>query len=722
MNNEENEMKKISLYILLLSLTLVFTACAPETVVETVVVEKEGETVIETVVVEKEGETIIETVEVEKVVEVQVTPTPSYITEATKDLIGNLEGAVHVTDLPASYSEAPMLAEKVAAGELPPVEDRLPVEPLVVQPLSIGQYGGDYVRAFTGVGDVWGVRRPVCNDRFLWWDYTGNDVMPNLAKGYEMLDDGATLRLYLREGLMWSDGVDVTTDDILWWYENIYNNEDVSGTGRLAQLQFAGEDIIIEKVDDYTVDYKSSGPNWLFPETLTGFNGSTSPCTWMNANFGGGIAPAHYLEQYHPDFAGLAEVEGMAAEGGFDTWVQFFQNKASWEFNADMPVLTPWKTVAGNEANQPTWILERNPYYWAVDTDGNQLPYMDRMVNNIAQDREVLNLRAISGEYSFQSRHLALEKLPVYLENQGRGNYTVYLDPGAYGSNVQLRLNLTVADPVLKELFNNLDFRKALSAGIDRDQINEAFFLGIGTIGSPIPDPANPYYPGDEYRNMNHTLDVALANELLDGIGLTDTDADGYRLRPDGERLSIILNTVDAFVDNTGIGEMLADQLKEIGVDIIVEQVDRDGFGAIAPLNEFHAYLWDNGGTDRLFATAENLFALGSSSTFGPLHGQWYVTSGAEGEEPPQYVQDIMNGWTQGREVSAEERVAIGHQIWVDYVENVYAIGIVGLSPATLGVRIANNDLGNVPGRQLIGTDFWTPAISHVDTLYWMTP
>lgn len=710
-------MKKISLFVLLLSLIFVLMACAPEKVVETVIVEKEGETVIETVVVEKEGETVIETVEVERIIE--VTPTPSYITEATKGLIGELSGAVVSYDMPASFNEAPVLAEKVAAGELPPVEERLPVEPLVIQPLTIGQYGGDYVRAFTGVGDVWGVRRPACNDRFLFWDYTGSEVIPNVAKGYEMLDDGATLRLYLREGLKWSDGVELTADDILWWYDNIYNNQDIYGTGRLAQLQFGGEDILIEKVDDYTVDYKSSGPNWLFPETLAGFNGATSPCTWMNAGFGGGVAPAHYLEQFHPDFVGLPNIEAMAADGGFDTWVQFFKDRASWEFNAELPVLTPWMTVKGNEANQPTWIMVRNPYYYAVDTEGNQLPYMDRMVNNIAQDLEVLNLRALAGEYSFQSRHLTLDKLPLYLENQGRGNYTVYLDPGSYGSNVQLRLNLTVADPVLKELFNNLDFRKAISAGIDRDQINEAFLLGIGTVGSPIPDPANPYYPGDEYRTMNHTLDVALANELLDGIGLTERDGDGFRLRTDGERLSIIISTVDAFVNNTGVAEMLADQLKDIGVEVIVEKQDRDGFNAIASLNEFQAYLWDNGGTDRLFASAENLFAIGDTSTFGPLHGQWFVTNGAEGEEPPQYIQDIMNAWTQGREVSEDERVAYGNQIWTTYVENVYAIGIVGLSPATLGVRVSNNNLGNVPGRMLIGTDYWTPSIAHVDTLYW---
>ncbi len=650
-----------------------------------------------------------------------VTPTPAYVTTVTRDLIGDLEGAVHITDgeLPSGYQEAPMLTEKVEAGELPSVEERLPDEPLVVEPLSIGTYGGDYVRAFTGTGDVWGVRRPACNDRFLWWDYTGNRIEPNVAQGYEMLDEGATLRLYLREGLKWSDGAPMTADDILWWYDNIYQNEEIFGAASIAQLQFAGEDIVIEKVDEYTVDYKSVGPNWLFPETLAGFNPVTSPCTWLGTNFGGGIAPAHYLEQFHPDFAGLDSVEQLAEKEGFDTWVQFFQNKASWEFNADLPVLTPWMSVPGHEANQPTWILERNPYYWTVDTVGNQLPYMDRMVNNIAADREVLNLRAIAGEYTFQSRHLGLEKLPLYLESQGQGDYQVYLDPSGYGSNVQLRLNLTVADMVLRELFNELDFRRAVSLGINRDQINEAFFLGLGTPGSPIPDPANVYYPGDEYRMLNHEYDVETANQLLDDLGLTDTDSAGYRLRPDGERLSITIKAVNAFVDNAGIAEMLADQLQDIGIEVIVDVVDREAFDEQAVENEFHAHLWDNGGTDRLFAESYNLFASDDSSTFGPLHGAWYVTNGTEGEEPPEWIKNIMEAWQQGREVSPEERVEIGQQIWRDYVENAYALGIVGLSPATLGVRIARNGVGNVPARQLIGTDFWTPAISHVDTLYW---
>ena len=207
---------------------------------------------------------------------------------------------------------------------------------------------------------------------------------------------------------------------------------------------------------------------------------------------------------------------------------------ADWRRNPDLPVIMPWKMVT--PINTPSWTMERNPYYYAVDTEGNQLPYIDKIQMTLAENLEVLNLRAIAGEYDWQERHTDLGKLPVFLENQEKGNYTVRLDPAANGADAALQTNQSFeADPEIGKWLRNRDFRHALSLGIDRDQLNETFWLGIGTAGSVAPAEESLYSPGPECRKKWATLDVEQANKLLDGIGLTQKDAEGFRLRSDGK-------------------------------------------------------------------------------------------------------------------------------------------------------------------------------------------
>ena len=253
-----------------------------------------------------------------------------------------------------------------------------------------------------------------------------------------------------------------------------------------------------------------------------------------------------------------------------------FLAKNDWALNPDLPVLSPWKTVT--PINTPTWTLERNPYSVFVDTAGNQLPYIDKVVLTLAENLEVLNLRAIAGEYDYASRHVDLGKLPVFLENQQKGNYKVYLDPGDYGGDLIIKFNLNYdADPEIAKWFNTADFRRALSLGIDRDQINETFWLGTGTPGSVVPADSNKYNPGPQYRKLWSTLDVKKANEMLDKIGLAKKDAEGYRLRTDGKgRLRIEIMTLGGqFVQYTQIAEMIREQWKKIGIDLQVQEVER---------------------------------------------------------------------------------------------------------------------------------------------------
>src|SRR5512144_2761462 len=274
----------------------------------------------------------------------------------------------------------------------------------------------------------------------------------------------------------------------------------------------------MRKIDDYTVAFEFPEPYAFFVDQLAGSTGIGAGLATRGAfqNWGGAYAPAHYLKQFLPKYSSEEAANRKAKELGFDNWVSLLRNRYSWALNPELPVMTPWRTLS--PINTPTWAMERNPYFWAVDTGGTQLPYIDRITMTLAENAEVANLRAIAGEYDIQERHMHLSKLPVFLENAKKGNYTVHLDPGRNGSDVALHLP-------------NQDGRHALALGSDRDQLNAAFWLGVGTAGSVAPAPDTLYSPGPEWNKKWGVLDLKQANELLDKVGLTKKDSEGYRLR-----------------------------------------------------------------------------------------------------------------------------------------------------------------------------------------------
>ena len=639
-------------------------------------------------------------------------------------LIGKLEGPEVVTDpanSPNVFKEAPQLAELVKAGKLPPVAERIGQDPLVIKPLhEIGKYGGTWRGGFTGPADFWnGFRCCSGPDHLMFWDYTGDKAVPNIAKGLEMQDGGRSWLVHLRRGMKWSDGQPFTSDDFVFWYEDIYKNKDLVPTPS-AQMAINGKQGEIQKVDTYTVRFKFPDPYYMLPDVLAG---ATDLAGQGFAYRGmGGFAPAHYLKQFHPKYVGQAELDKKVKDAKFDSWVRMFLAKNDWALNPDLPVVSPWKTVT--PINTPTWTLERNPYSVFVDTAGNQLPYIDKVVLTLAENLEVLNLRAIAGEYDYQQRHIDLGKLPVLLENQQKGHYKVYLDPGDYGGDMIIKFNLNYdADPEIAKWFNTADFRRALSLGIDRDQINETFWLGTGTPGSVVPADSNKYNPGPQYRKLWSTLDLKKANEILDNIGLAKKDAQGYRLRADGKgRLRIEIMTLGGqFVQYTQISEMIREQWKKIGIDLQVQEVERSLALKRTAANEQQLGAWNNDGSEHLFTFPLHVFPfeLAAVSTSGPLYVKWFHSAGTQGKEPEPRMKELMENWKKAFGVPEKERIQLGKDIWKIAVEEVYIVGVVGLGPAANGVRIVKTNMGNIPARQYNSPDGKTPAISRPVTFYW---
>lgn len=652
------------------------------------------------------------------------TPPASRANTPGKDLIGTIEGPTLITDpaqFPKQFSEAPQLAELVKAGKLPPIAERIGQDPLVFKPLrATGKYGGTWRRGFTGPADGQNGHRVAGGDRLLFWEaakYPKN--VPNLAKDWKVENGGRAITVLLRKGAKWSDGMPFTANDIMFWFDDIYNVKDLVAV-KSANLSVNNKPGTIVKVDDFTVQFKFEDPYPMFVDVLGSSISVFAGHAIQGQNNMGGFAPKHYMQQFHQKYAAPDDLAKKIAEAKVDNWVSLFKLKNTWHLNPDLPVMTPWKTTT--PANTPTWTLERNPYYYGVDDKGNQLPYVDKIVMTLAENLEVLNLRAIAGEYDMQARHLDLGKLPVFLENQQKGNYKISLDPASHGADCALMCNQSYeADPEIAKWLTTRDFRLALSHGIDRDQLNETFWLGVGTAGSPVVADDSPYNPGKDYRAKNSTLDVKKANELLDKLGLTQKDSEGFRQRTDGKgRLRIEVQTIGgAFIQFTQICEVIGQQWKKIGIQADVKEVERSLGIKRLNSNELQIYVWQNDGSDNIFLYPTHVLPCTPDSGTGPEFGRWFQSGGSAGKKPtdPQILK-VLELLASGSAKEVDERIKIGQEIWKLAVDELWAIGTVGLSPAAIGVRVTSNKMENVPSRQFNVQDGQTPNLSRPSTFF----
>jgi peptide/nickel transport system substrate-binding protein len=636
-------------------------------------------------------------------------------------LIGKLEGPEVMTDpaqSPTSFNEVPALVDLVKAGKLPPVKQRIGDDPLVVKPLrEIGRYGGIWRRGFTGPADTSAGQRVNESDHLTYFDYTATKVVPNIAKSWGVSDDGRTFTFHLRRGMKWSDGHAFTAADFVFWFEDVYQNKDLIPT---PSPYFAtnGKQGKLMQVDAYTVRYQFSDPYHALPIVMAG-QGPIMGHTKEGRTGMGGYAPAHYLKQFHPKYVAKEDLERKVKEERFDNWVSMFKFKNDWARNPDLPVITPWKTTS--PITTPTWTLERNPYSIWVDTAGNQLPYIDRIVLTLGENLEVINLRAIAGEYDFQSRHIDLQKLPVLLENQQRGGYKVYLDPSD-SEGMALFFNLSYAgDPELARWIGQADFRRALSLGIDREQLNETFFLGLGVPGSIAPAERTVYSPGPEYRTRWATHDPPRANAMLDHLGLDKKDAEGYRLRTDGKgRLRVEIQTFVGFFQATQICEMIREQWRKIGIQADVKEVERSLAYQRRNANEHQIHVDVTWGTENMFGHHMGaLFPVDGTSSIGPLYGKWFASGGTQGNEPPPRMRELMETFRKALGTAGEEHIRTAKEVWKIALDEVWAIGTVGQSPLITGVRVVKTSMGNSPERLSNGAAAHSPGNNLPQTYFW---
>ena len=579
------------------------------------------------------------------------------------------------TEWDGTYNEAPMLKEMVAAGAIPAIEERLPAEPLIVEPYeSIGKYGGTWRRAFTGVKDfhAWG---RINYDPVLRWAPEFSDpIQPGLAKEWSWNEEGTELTLVFREGLKWSDGEPWTVDDIIFWWENIELDTNITSSPHI-EWTVGGEPMSLEKIDDITIKFIFPGPSGIVDSMGLAFHGHQWPLAFERF---GVFAPKHYLEQFHPKTN--PDIKDYA----------IFEEKA-FDYNVERPVIWAWKPVKW-EAGGTELVLERNPYYWKTDPAGNQLPYIDRVHVALVENTEAVAVMAAAGDLDMQQRGLSLDKVPVLKENETNGDYTVSLWSSDGASSIGLQPNQSYADPKYRELMQNRDFRYALSMAIDRNLINDIAYLGQATPTAQSVGPATSWYV-EEMALFKGDLDVASAQQLLEeSVGLK-MGADGFYTFADGSELTLIIESSETAGPNLDALELVVEQWKAAGLNTTLKTMNRDLYWPRAIGNEVMINVWGTGSIFPLM-NPDNLLAFNEKSFWGPQFGIWYQTGGASGEEPPDHIkkgQEIMNEILTT--VDPAKQAELGKQLVSDATENMWIINIAGRSPLPLVVK---NNFKNV--------------------------
>lgn len=611
----------------------------------------------------------------------------------------------------ARYNEAPALAEQVKAGKLPPVEERLPKSPLIVPVVNeIGQYGGVWRRGFLGPSDANHYVRMVY-DALVRFSPDGSTVEPKLVESWESTPDFKTWTFKLREGARWSDGQPFTADDIMFWYNDVLLNTDLTPTVPKWMQNKDGSTAKVEKVDDYTVRWVYNEPNTTILLELANKDGGDRTYAVF--------LPAHYLKQFHASYAAKDDLDKMVADAKFKTWAELFAAKNAPPENPERPTMAAW--VPTSRVSDQIFSLQRNPYYVGVDPEGNQLPYIDELRFTFFQDKQALNLAAIAGDFDEQERHIDMSNYPVLKENEQKGaKYHVITWPTFGGSDAIVMFNQTFkGDPEIADLLRNKDFRIAMSHAIDRDQIKESVFLGLGEARQPVPAPWHPYYPGDDAAKKYAEYDPDKANELLDNIGLDKKDAEGFRLFPSGKRVTVEIGVVPAFANWPDVAQLIAKDWEKVGIQAVVQVRERATHFQMRESDDLQTEIWNEDTTGFPFTGAPKFDPRTSPGlAMGRQYAKWFTSGGKEGMEPPAEIKRIVEIIDTAKTVGDDEKVVLAKELFNIWVDQAYELGTVGLTPMVQGVVVVNNAMRNVP--DTVGND-WplrTPGNARTEQFY----
>lgn len=565
------------------------------------------------------------------------------------------------------YKEPDILQKAVNEGSLPKISERLPKDPKIISIGSIGKYGGrlkSFVPGPTAESPEtdW-LRRNYLAE----YSYDLKKIEPEIAKSWQLSNDSKALRVKLREGMKWSDGAELTTKDVEFYYKSFLLNKKLNSEVN-KKLKPGGKVVNIKVIDKYTFEYEFAVPYPIIIDLLP----SERP-----------FYPKHYLAKYHIDHN--PDANELAKKEGFADWIACFQYhilEDQAQQDPDYPTLDTWVYEKTDTASNRYYI--RNPYYFKVDKKGNQLPYIDGIERLVVENKEIITGKILGGTATHASWYLQLPDYPLLKENEEKANMRVDLYGDTRSSEYGFAFNYTHKNKNKKDLFNNLKFRKAMSYAINREEINELIFLGLAVPRQPIADPSASFFEKDidtKYIEYNPEL----ANRLLDELGLKK---DGkFRNFENGENLNIVLEFWSGKANSPEISELIKGYWEKVGIQTSLKPSESTYYRQRLVANETDLGTWAIGGGSEIYSRRNAPIrwrppwhwphtALG-----GVEWWNWYNTNGERGSTPPKTIQRLfeLNDSWRSEARGTENYLKIGREILKINAENLWLIGTVGL-------------------------------------------
>ena len=591
------------------------------------------------------------------------------------------------------YVEPPVLLEKVKSGELPPISERLPDEPLVVKAGVItseedlpnwepGKYGG--IMRFGHSNANWNPDVFIMlNEHVL----IGPGISPlnpigNIFLDYKISNNNTTFTFTLRKGLRWSDGVEVTTEDVRYVFEDVYNNEKINPVFP-AKFKSGGDpagkpvEIIYDGKYQFTMKFDAPYGGLVSELSIKGWQGYTDI-----------LRPSHHLKGFHPKYTPMEKLQPEIEKLGFkDEWWQYYNSVdcTNWELtkpcSKNYPSLWPWIMV---DINDEVMSFERNPYYHKVDTLGQQLPYIDEVMSQLVGDTDSTNIKILAGEIDMTREDTALVRMPLYREAEDKGLIKAHvLD--MHVNPTSLKCNYSIANENDRKVMNNLKFRKALNLAINRDEILENIYFNMG-----------------EKPKYGQVFDPSAAEDLLDEIGMK-RGPEGFRLGPDGKIFDFTLEYQDAAPDIKFVAELLTEHFKAIGIQTRSRLMEATLYDTTGNNNE--------GRHCRIIWSVEPMWEAGTWTDYIPEMGEstlwrkWYDTNGKEGEEPPEAMKSMMKLHKErGSHVPYSPR---DRELFEEIISNMHEnLWVIEMLDDAKYILITNPNMGNVQSSgQAIGAN-----------------
>jgi peptide/nickel transport system substrate-binding protein len=655
-----------------------------------------------------------------------------------------------------SFKEAPELAAMAEKGELPPVAQRLPDNPLVTKThVSIGEYGGTLRSVTININQDWHMRHMnaanlIESPADPAWDAAssvfGVTMQPGVLESFSMSEDALTFTGTIRKGIKWSDGEPVTTRDVEFFINDVLLNTELNPVKR-EWLNWGGFDTQLVLVDDYTFQFVFGFPYGSFIE---------AEIFMWSAVYSKMMLPAHYLEKYHTSYADEESILDYMTQDGYtniDEWKEWFAKKvALWSYDNSyldsghsFPVLDPW--VPAKDLGNGNIRFERNPYYYIVDEAGNQLPYIDAVVSTYVSDEEMQNMAIITGEVDITCMSISIDDYPLYKEHEKDGNYIAYPLPDWVDQIFLVGFNANAGvqppplpsvgleevevdvkyNPSLAEVYGDVRFRRAMSLALDRDVFNDTLFLGLGRPANCAPRPGTPFFE-ESMETQYAQYDPEAAKALLDEMGMIDRDGDGWREHPNGDQFTMMYEYFVITGASTPGSELCKRFWEDIGIRVQLKLVDVGYWFSNLQSNNVNEVTtwWLSGSGANL---VQNWFF--GPSMLVPLWNRYtaYKTmyeNGKMSEEDWQTVLAYVPEWQREMqdlkvelkvESDLEKRNEIAKRMWQLVSEYLPIIGTVTECRAPL---IANADLGNIENCEELGYNYIT-VMEQAEQFYFKT-